>query len=78
MGAATSASVIPDFSANALQSSRMGLANPDTSICKSPVAGFRVLPSSFRKGTWTMNVYVQAKNGKETKVTITGLRVDKP
>jgi hypothetical protein len=78
MGATTSASVIPDFSANALQSSRMGLSNPETATCKSPVAGFRVLPSSFRKGTWEMNVYVQAKNGKETKVTISGLRVDRP
>jgi hypothetical protein len=78
MGAATAASVIPDFSANALQGSRLGLANPDVSTCKNPVAGFRLLPSSFRKGTWTMNIYVLAKNGKETKVTITGLRVDKP
>jgi hypothetical protein len=78
MGAATSASLNPDFSANALQSSRLGLANPDTSICKNPNAGFRVLPSSFRKGTWTMNVYVLGKNGKETKVTINNLRVDRP
>lgn len=78
MGAATAASVIPDFSANALQSSRMGLANPDLGTCKNPVAGFRVLPSSFRKGTWDMNIYVQAKNGKETKVTLSGLRVDRP
>jgi hypothetical protein len=78
MGATTSASVIADFSANAAQTSRMGIGNPDVSMCKSPVAGFRVLPSSFRKGTWNMNVYVLAKNGKETKVTITGLRVDKP
>jgi hypothetical protein len=78
MGAATSASLNPDFSANALQSSRLGLANPDTSVCKNPNAGFRVLPSSFRKGTWTMNVYVLGKNGKETKVTINNLRVDRP
>src|SRR5439155_25879514 len=76
MGAATSASVLSDFSANAGQFSRMGLGSPDVSTCKSPVAGFRVLPSSFRKGTWNMNVYVLAKNGKETRVTITGLRVD--
>jgi hypothetical protein len=78
MGATTSASIIPDFSANAGQFSRLGLANPDSSTCKNPVAGFRVLPSSFRKGTWTMNVYVLAKNGKETKVTVGPLRVDLP
>ncbi|HEV7663805.1 MAG TPA: hypothetical protein VGQ62_09745 [Chloroflexota bacterium] len=78
MGVTTSASVVADFSANAAQYSRMGLSNPDQSTCKNPTAGFRVLPSSFRKGTWTMNIYVQAKNGKETRVTIPGLRVDKP
>jgi len=37
-----------------------------------------VLPSSFRRGIYDMNVYVQGKNGKETKVTIAGLRVDHP
>jgi hypothetical protein len=78
MGVATAASVIPDFSANVSQTSRLGLSNPDSSTCKSAIAGFRVLPSSFRRGTWTMNIYVQGKNGKETKVTIPGLRVDLP
>jgi hypothetical protein len=78
MGQATSASVLSDFSANAGQFSRMGLGNPDTSMCKSPVAAWRVLPSSFRKGTWTMYVYVLAKNGKETKVTVGPLRIDLP
>src|SRR6266851_8636921 len=33
MGQTTSASVLPDFSANAAQTSRLGLANPDVSIC---------------------------------------------
>jgi hypothetical protein len=78
MGATTSASIIPDFSANGAQNSRMGVANPDTSMCKNPTAGFRLLPSSFRKGTWTVNIYVLGKNGKETKFTISNLRVDKP
>src|SRR5262244_790728 len=69
----------PDFSdtTNGL-SSRLGLRNPSTSVCKSPNAGFRILPSSFKKGTYDMNIYVMGKNGKETKVTIAGLRVDKP
>jgi len=48
------------------------------STCKNPVAGWRVLPSSFRKGTWNMNVYVAREERQGTRVTITGLRVDKP
>ena len=59
-------------------SSRMSLRNPDKATCANPLAGWRVLPSSFRKGIYDMNVYVLAKNGKETKVTIAGLRVDNP
>src|SRR5438874_4341112 len=77
-GAALSSSVLVDFSANVAQTSRLGLGNPDTSICKNPAAGWRVLPSSFRKGIYDMNVYVTGKNGAETKVTIAGLRVDHP
>ena len=78
MTAATTASIVVDFSANAGQFSRLGVANPDASTCKNPAAGFRLLSSSLRKGIWNMNVYVLAKNGKETRVTIPGLRVDKP
>jgi hypothetical protein len=49
------------------------------SACKNPTAGWRVLTGSLRKkGTYTMNVYVLAKNGKETRVTINNLRVDEP
>ena len=77
-GAALASSVFVDFSANVAQTSRLGLGNPDTSICKNPAAGWRVLPSSFRKGIYDMNVYVTGKNGAETKVTIAGLRVDHP
>jgi hypothetical protein len=68
----------PDFSDNTAQNSRLGLVSPDVSTCKQLNAGWRVLPSSFRKGVYDMNIYVQAKNGKETKITIAGLRVDKP
>jgi hypothetical protein len=78
MGAATVAGTFPDFASQAALTSRLALPNPDVSVCKQPNAGWRVLPSSFRKGTWEMNVYVLAKNGKETKVTIPGLRVDEP
>ena len=78
MTAATTASIVPDFSANAGQFSRLGVTNPDVSTCKNLSAGFRLLSSSLRKGTWDINLYVLAKNGKETKVTITGVRVDKP
>jgi hypothetical protein len=78
MGAATVAGTLQEFSANAGSFSRLGIPNPDVSVCKNPLAAWRVLPSSFRKGTWDMNVYVLGKNGKETKVTIAGLRIDKP
>jgi hypothetical protein len=78
MGQATLGGTTPEFSVNASETSRLGLATPDMRVCTSPTAGFRILPSSFRKGIWTMNVYVFGKNGKETRVTIPGLRVDKP
>jgi hypothetical protein len=77
-GSATLSSMIPGFSDNSAQNSRLGLTSPDVSTCKQLNAGWRVLPSSFKKGVYEMNIYVQAKNGKETKVTISGLRVDNP
>jgi hypothetical protein len=77
-GAATLAGTIAEFSSNAAIASRLGIPSPDLSLCRQSFAAWRVLPSSFRKGIWEMNVYVQAKNGKETKVTIPGLRVDNP
>lgn len=76
MGAATSTTVSIDSGSG--QFSRLGLQSPDVSVCRQPYAGFRVLPSSFRKGDWTMNVYVTAKNGMETKYTVGTLHVDKP
>jgi hypothetical protein len=60
------------------QGSRLGLANIDVSFCRQLNAGFRIITSALRKGSWNLNVYVQANNGKETKVTISGLRVDTP
>ncbi|HEY3061482.1 MAG TPA: hypothetical protein VGL99_21140 [Chloroflexota bacterium] len=77
-GAATIAGTNAEFSSNAAIASRLGIASPDVSMCRQTQAAWRVLPSSFRKGVWDMNIYVLAKNGKETKVTIAGLRVDKP
>jgi len=77
-GAATTAGTAAEFSTNAAINSRLGIGTPEFTTCKQTLAGWRVLPSSFRKGTWTMNVYVQGKNGAETKVTIPGLRIDKP
>jgi len=77
-GSATLAGTTPEFSVNAAENSRLGIASPDVSTCKQPFSAWRVLPSSFKKGVYDMNVYVQAKNGKETKVTISGLRVDNP
>ena len=77
MGVATATGLIPEFSANAAQNSRLGLVNPDVSTgCKHTYAGWRLLPSSFRKGTWQLNFYVLTKAGKETKTTIEGVRVD--
>jgi hypothetical protein len=78
MGAATAAGTAAEFSTNAAINSRLGLGTPDVSTCKQSFAGWRVLPSAARKGTFTMNVYVQGKNGAETKVSIANLRVDKP
>ena len=77
-GAATLAGTTPEFSVNAAENSRLGMASPDVSMCKQLNSAWRVLPSSFRRGIYDMNVYVQGKNGKETKVTIAGLRVDHP
>ena len=77
-GSATLSGTTPEFSVNAAENSRLGMASPDVSTCKQVNAAWRVLPSSFRRGIYDMNVYVQGKNGKETKVTIAGLRVDHP
>lgn len=76
IGAASSTTVALDSIYG--QFSRLGLQSPDTSVCTQPTAGFRVLTSSLRKGDWTMNVYVLAKNGMETKFTVGTLHVDKP
>ena len=79
MGQATIGGTTPEFSVNAAENSRLGLNTPDVSVCRSPNSGWRVLTASLRrKGTYTMNIYVQAKNGKETRVTINNLRVDEP
>jgi hypothetical protein len=78
-GAATLNGTNPDFSDNTTGlSSRLGLRNPDRSTCKNALAGWRVLTSAIKKGIYEMNVYVQGKNGSETKTTISGLRVDHP
>jgi hypothetical protein len=77
-GAATLAGTNQEFSFNAGEFSRMGMATPDVTVCRHPLAAWRVFPSSFRKGIWDLNVYVLGKNGMETKVTIAGLRIDKP
>ena len=80
VGGATLSGTTPTLSdTTAGLSSRLGLQNPDASTCASPVAGFRVLTSALRRaGTFDMNIYVLAKNGLETKVTIAGIRIDKP
>jgi len=77
-GSATISGSRPEFSANSAANSLLGLVSPDVSTCKQINSGWRVLPSSFKKGIYDMNVYVLAKNGKETKVTVAGLRVDNP
>ena len=79
LGQATLGGTNPEFSVNAAENSRLGLNTPDVSACKNPSSGWRVLTGSLRKkGTYTMNVYVLAKNGKETRVTINNVRVDEP
>ena len=79
MGAASLAGTTPEFSVNAAENSRLGLNTPDVSKCRNPNSGWRVLTASIRKkGTYTMNVYVLAKNGHETRVTINNVRVDEP
>jgi hypothetical protein len=77
-GAATVAGTFQEFSTNAAENSRLGIPTADLSICKQAFSAWRVLPSSFKKGIYDMNVYVTGKNGLETKVTIAGLRVDHP
>ena len=49
-------------------------APPDTDVPLEAPIRLRVDNQAFND----MNVYVQGKNGKETKVTIAGLRVDHP
>jgi hypothetical protein len=77
-GSATISGTNQEFSANAAENSRLGIPSPDVSMCKQRNTAWRVLPSSFKKGIYDMNIYVQGKNGLETKVTIAGLRVDHP
>lgn len=77
-GRATAAGLRVDFSSNAPSSSRLGIPSPDLSVCRQTYAAWRILPSSFRRGVWDMNVYVIGKNGMETKTTIAGLRIDLP
>jgi len=77
-GSATPASSAVEFSSNAAINSRLGIQSPEASTCKQPLAGWRVLPASFKKGVFDMNIYVQGKNGAETKVTIPGIRIDNP
>jgi hypothetical protein len=68
-----------DFSVNAAENSRLGLGNPAVNICKNPNAGWRVLTAAItRKDAFDLNVYVLAKNGAETKVTLGGIRFDLP
>jgi hypothetical protein len=67
-----------DLSATFSQTSRLSLGNPSTAVCKNPTAGWRVLTAAVtKKGTYNFNVYVLAKNGMETKVTIP-VRIDTP
>lgn len=62
---------------NVQPSSELGL--PTTSpLCKVANAGFQLLTSSLRKGTWDLNIYVLSMTGKETHIVIPGIRVDKP
>ena len=78
-GQASLAGTTPEFSVNASETSRLGMANPDVSSgCKHQFAGWRVLPSSFRKGIIDINFYVLTKAGAEAKITIPGVRVDNP
>ncbi len=77
-GAATLSSTFQELSFNAAENSRLGIPTADVTVCKQAFSAWRVLPSSFRKGIYDMNVYVTGKNGAETKVTIAGLRVDHP
>jgi len=78
-GSATLNGTQPDFSDTLTgQTSRLGLRNPARSTCANANAGWRVLPSRFKKGIIDMNIYVMGKNGLETKVTIAGLRIDNP
>lgn len=77
-GSATIAGTNQEFSTNAAENSRLGIQSPDVSLCKQTFSAWRVLTSSLRKGIYEMNVYVQAKNGKETKAVISGLRIDNP
>jgi len=66
-----------DMTAVTAQTSRLSLGNPDTSICKSTTAGWRVLTSALKRGAYTLNIYALGKNGMET-VQTAALRVDLP
>jgi hypothetical protein len=76
-GSATATGLLPDFSSNFTQSSRLGLANPDVSVgCRHSFAGFRILTAAFRRGTYNLNIYVLTKAGNEIKIPIDGIVVD--
>ena len=66
-----------DITAVLAQTSRLGLGNPDVSVCKNQNAAWRVLTSALKKGTYRLNIYVLAKNGMETQASRT-VRIDKP
>jgi len=66
-----------DITAVLAQTSRLGLGNPDVSVCKNSNAAWRVLTTALKKGTYQLNMYVLAKNGMETQVSRT-VRIDKP
>jgi hypothetical protein len=77
LGAATSAGVALDISNNTNLTSRLAATNPDVSTgCRNPNAGFRILTSALRRGTYDLNVYVLSKAGAETKTTVPGIVVD--
>ncbi len=76
-GRASAASLRLDFSSNVASTSRLGIPSPDLSTCRQSFAAWRILPASFRPGVWDLFVYAVGKNGMETKMVITGLRVDR-
>jgi hypothetical protein len=66
-----------DITAVLAETSRLGIGNPDVSVCKNPNAGWRVLTSALKKGSYDLHIYTLAKNGAETLVT-RSVRIDMP